>query len=111
MAIIDRLFGSRKSESRAPTTERVEQMVATHVERPRPARAMVYREAYVTYNSGYKRRGIVLDHSDTGVRLRFPTNERLPATVTLNASAVGLEGQARVVWQEGSEAGFSLIRR
>lgn len=48
MAILDRLFGSRKSETRAPTTERVEQMVATHVERPRPARAMVYREAYVT---------------------------------------------------------------
>ena len=70
---------------------------------------MVYREAYVVYDSGYSRKGVVLDHSSTGVRLRFPTNERLPEMVQLHARAVGLEGPARVVWQENSEVGLALM--
>ena len=51
----------------------------------------------------------MLDYSASGVRLRFPTNENLPPEVELRAAAVGLEGQARVVWQHGSEAGLALI--
>ena len=60
-------------------------------------------------DSGYKRRGIVLDYTDTGVRLRFPTNEGMPEHVTVNARGVGVQGRARVVWQKGSEAGFQLV--
>lgn len=111
MALIDRILGTRKPDKKAPTPARVEQMVAPHADMPRPVRAMVYREAYVIYESGYRRRGVVLDHSDTGVRLRFPTNEHLPMEVGLQANAVGLEGRARVIWQEGSEAGLALIAR
>lgn len=111
MALIDRLLGHRQPARKAPTPARVEQMVAPQVDRPRPVRAMVYREAYIVYESGYRRRGVVLDHSDTGVRLRFPTNENLPREVNLQANCVGLEGKARVIWQEGSEAGLALISR
>lgn len=87
---------------------RVEQVTTAEADAPRPVRGMAYREAYVLYESGYRRKGVVLDYSDNGVRVRFPTNERLPTEVLLNAKAVGLEGYARVVWQEGSEVGLTL---
>lgn len=111
MALIDRILGTRKGSADAPTAERVHKMVEPHMDSPRPVRAMVYREAYILYESGYRRKGIVLDYTDTGVRLRFPTNERLPNQVILNAKAVGVEGPARVIWQEGSEVGLALINR
>lgn len=75
---------------------------------PRSVRSMVYREAFVVYESGYRRKGVVLDHTEEGVRLRFPTNERLPDAIVLNAKSVGLHGPAKVVWQKGSEAGLQL---
>lgn len=111
MALVDRIFGKKSAPAAAAPAKRVEQMVAPHRDMPRPARAHVYREATVTYDSGYVRKGIVLDFSDTGVRLRFPTNERLPDNVTLNARAVGISGPARLIWQENSEAGLSLVTR
>lgn len=111
MALINRIFGNKAPQTAAASATRVEQMVAPQDDHPRPVRAMVYREASVTYDSGYVRRGIVLDYSDTGVRLRFQTNERLPAIVTLQAKSVGLNGPARVIWQENSEVGLSLIAR
>jgi hypothetical protein len=68
----------------------------------------VYREAYITYESGYRRRGVVMDFTDAGLRIRFPTNELLPSVVTVNARAVGLSGEADVIWQAGSDAGLRL---
>jgi hypothetical protein len=109
MKLLDRLFKPSKSAPVAPAASRVEKMVTPTQDRPRPARSSVYREAYVVYDSGYKRRGIVLDYTDTGVRLRFPTNEGMPEHVTVNARGVGVQGRARVVWQKGSEAGFQLV--
>ncbi|HRX37754.1 MAG: PilZ domain-containing protein [Hyphomonas sp.] len=107
MALLDRLFGHRKPD--APDLSRISKPAEEEKDMPRPTREMVYREAYVVYASGYRRKGVVLDYSPTGVRLRFPTNERLPDEVQLNARAVGLEGTARVVWQENSEAGLALV--
>ena len=111
-----RLFGTKKPDG--PDPGRIQRTLAQsttpiasrtdHQNLARPARAKVYREAAVAYDSGYRRKGIVLDYSANGVRLRFPTNEGLPPVVYLYARAVGLEGPARVVWQHGSEAGFAL---
>lgn len=107
MTLLTRIFASKKA---APVgAARVEQVTAPAEAKPRPARAMVYREASVVFESGYSRKGIVLDYSDRGVRLRFQTNEGLPKFVTLNAKAVGLEGVAEVIWQKGSEAGLKLV--
>lgn len=54
-------------------------------------------------------KGIALDFTSAGLRIRFPTNEILPRTVHVNAGAVNIRGPARVIWQEGSEGGFELI--
>jgi len=116
MSLKPRLFGTKKPDG--PDASRIQRTLAQStipqasipktVNQSRPKRAMVYREAAIAYDSGYRRKGVVLDYSASGARIRFPTNELLPATVYLYARAVGLEGPARVVWRHGSEAGLAL---
>ena len=116
MAMKPRLFGTKKPEG--PDLGRIQRTLAQSATpiatRPssqnltRQERAKVYREVAVAYESGYRRKGVVLDYTTSGVRIRFPTNESLPQTVYLYARAVGLEGPARVVWQHGSEAGLAM---
>ncbi len=116
MAMKPRLFGTKKPDG--PDLGRIQRTlsestaaIASRTDHPnmaRPERAKVYREAAVAYDSGYRLKGIVLDYTAKGARLRFPTNETLPPTVYLYAGAVGLEGPARVVWQHGSEAGLAM---
>ena len=113
-----RLFGSKKPAG-GPDPTRIQRTLAQanvpaaalpkSQNIKRQHRAMVYREVTVSYNSGYRRSCVALDYSAAGIRVRFPSNEHLPPQVYLHARAVGLEGPARVVWQEGSEAGLALI--
>lgn len=105
MSLFTRLLG-RKTVKVEP--KRLAKVVNAEPDSARPIRAIMYREAYIVYDSGYRRKGVVMDHADNGVRLRFPTNERLPSVVTLHARAIGLEGVADVVWQKNSEAGLRL---
>lgn len=107
MSLLPRLFGSKTPTVQA---DRVAQAVTAEPDRARPVRSAVYREAYVTYDSGYRRKGVVMDVTENGVRMRFPTNENLPAAVTLSARSVGLEGVADVIWQKNSEVGLRLRR-
>ncbi len=106
MALLDRLLKGWKAEPPPPAPDPEPEPEPVPVRSPREA---VYREAYVTYDSGYKRKGVVLDHSDSGVRVRFPTNERMPENVILNAKSVNLHGPAKVVWQNGSEVGLTMV--
>lgn len=105
MPLLTKLFGKKTPRIE---TSRLEKVVNAEPDSARPIRAITYREAYIVYESGYRRKGVVMDHADNGVRLRFPTNERLPAVVILHARAIGLEGEAEVVWQKNSEAGLRL---
>ena len=116
MSLKPRLFGTKNPDG--PDMGRIQRTLAQaatpiatrtdHANLLRPERAKVYREVAIAYDSGYRRKGIVLDYTDKGARVRFPTNEKLPPMVYLYARAVGLEGPAHVVWQHGSEAGLAL---
>lgn len=106
MSLLPRLFGSKKPVT--VDSSKVQRMAEAVPDSARPIRTQVYREAYITYESGYRRKGVVMDYTDTGLRIRFPTNEILPPVVTLTARSVGLEGEADVVWQKNSEAGLRL---
>ena len=87
MAILTRIFGTKKPGMVDPS--RVERVAASQTAEDfaRPVRAQVYREATITLESGYTRKGIVLDYTETGLRIRFPTNESLPRFLILNPSA------------------------
>ena len=106
MSNLPRVFRSRQSVQAVPA--RVQQVAAAVPGRARPLLTHVYREAYITYESGYRRKGVVMDFTNAGLRISFPTNELLPSVVTVNARAVGLSGEADVIWQKGSEAGLRL---
>lgn len=106
MSLMPRLFGSRKPAS--VESARVSHVATATPDSARPLRVQVYREAYVTFESGYRRKGVVMDFTGTGLRIGFPTNERLPDVVTVNARSVGIEGEADVVWQKNTEAGLRL---
>lgn len=107
--MLTRLFASRKTGKVA--LSRIEDVTSSrrNEDFARPLRAQVYREATVTLESGYARKGIVLDYSETGLRIRFPTNEAMPRLLTVNARSVGIAGRAQVIWQKGSEVGLKLI--
>ncbi len=107
MAFLSRLLGKTKAQE--TSRNRVEKALESASDVPRPVRGMVYREAYVVYESGYKRKCIVLDFNDTGVRVRFPTNELLPPSLTVHARSVGLVGPGEVIWQKGTEAGLRVF--
>ncbi|MFN4184148.1 MAG: hypothetical protein ACK4M6_05130 [Hyphomonas sp.] len=109
MTLLTRIFGNRKTETVDPSRIVRATTSQTGEDFARPLRAQVYREATVTLESGYSRKGIVLDYTDTGLRIRFPTNETMPRILTVNARAVGISGRAQVVWQKDSEVGLKLI--
>lgn len=106
MSLLPRFFGSKKPA--LVQSARVEHVASAAPDSARPVRVQVYREAYITYESGYRRKGVVMDFTDTGLRIRFPTNELLPSIVSVNARSVGMEGEADVVWQKNTEAGLRL---
>jgi hypothetical protein len=107
MSLLPRLFGSKKTVT--IDMSRVHQITARVPERARAVRTPVYREASVIYPSGYRRKGVVMDYSNKGVRIRFPSNEALPGCVGLDAGLVGKAGGAAVVWQNNSEVGLRLL--
>ena len=106
MSLLPRLFGFKKPA--LVESARVDHVAAAVADSARPVRVHVYREAYITYKSGYRRKGVVMDFTDTDLRIRFPTNELLPPVVSVNARSVGMEGEADVVWQKNTEAGLRL---
>jgi hypothetical protein len=106
MSIFSTLFGSKKPAAVEP--ERVNEIVSAEPHLARPIRVAVYREASITYESGYSRKGVVMDFADKGLRIRFPTNEALPPVVNVHARAVGLQGEADLIWQNNSEVGLRV---
>ena len=67
-----------------------------------------FKVVSVTYPSGYVRRGMVVDRSETGVRVRFHSRGELPEHVTLTIEAMAGHHSARVVWQDTHDAGLEF---
>ncbi len=69
-----------------------------------------YKEASVTFPSGYTIRGIVVDHSEGGVRMRFQNMEALPEIVDLNVPALNIKTKARVAWNDTIDYGLEFLK-
>lgn len=72
-------------------------------------RAGVYKVVSVTYPTGYVRKGIVVDISPTGARLRFSQRGELPDRVELRIEGLSGIRQGEVVWQETHDAGIKFL--
>ncbi|MGV8929610.1 MAG: PilZ domain-containing protein [Brevundimonas sp.] len=55
---------------------------------------------------GLELTGLILDHSQTGLRLRLDRNLALPARVQVIDLARAVVLEAQVVWRKGQEAGL-----
>lgn len=76
---------------------------------PRAERENSYKEALITTGTGYKVRGIVIDYSEGGVRMRFKTIETLPDVVDISIPAFDIHTRARVAWQDTIDFGLEYI--
>ncbi|MEO0464900.1 MAG: PilZ domain-containing protein [Pseudomonadota bacterium] len=68
-----------------------------------------YKVVTVTYPSGYIRKGIVVDLSPTGARIRFSQRGELPGRVSMRIEGMGGYRDAETVWQETHDAGVRFI--
>lgn len=68
-----------------------------------------YRVVSVTYPSGYIRKGIVVDLSSTGARVRFSERGELPDKITLRIEGLSGRREAETVWQETHDAGLRFL--
>ena len=81
----------------------------TPPEQRRTKREGAYRVAKITYPSGYIRKGIVVDLSTAGARIRFSERGELPGRVTLRIQGLSGLHEAETVWQESHDAGVRFL--
>ena len=105
------LFKSRKreEEAEAEALRQAEEQERLRAVLPRSERTSSYKEIRITTATGYTIRGIVLDHSDTGLRVRFQSMEALPDYVKVHVPGLSIKGSARIVWRDATDFGLQLI--
>jgi len=69
-------------------------------------RSEAYRPCTVIYPSGFKRRGVVMDMSQRGVRIRFTERAGLPETVQVLVDGAAEPRKATVAWHDRIDAGL-----
>ena len=79
------------------------------VEHRRAPREGTYKVVTVTYPTGYTRKGIAVDLSATGVRVRFSQRGELPPRVEIKIDGRSGARAADVVWQETHDAGLKFV--
>ena len=104
VSLIDRIFGRGKAAE--PTSDDVD---IEPVEHRQAERANTYRVVSISYPSGYERRGVIIDMSQTGLRVRFSQRGELPNRVFLKIEGKAGVHTADTVWQETYEAGLKLV--
>lgn len=83
--------------------------VAVPQKTPREERINSWKVAKVFSTFGYSVEGVVLDHSSTGLRLRFRTIESLPELVHVRVSDLKIDVTARIVWTDHSDIGVEFV--
>lgn len=104
MSILAKILG------RSPSVRNDEEPVPEKPTEHRTSdRAGVYKVVSVTYPTGYVRKGIVVDLSPSGARLRFSQRGELPDLVELRIEGMPGARRGEVVWQETHDAGIRFL--
>ncbi|MEM0987091.1 MAG: PilZ domain-containing protein [Pseudomonadota bacterium] len=69
-------------------------------------RSAAYKPCTVIYPSGFKRRGVVMDMSNRGVRIRFTERAGLPDNVRVMVDGFREPRNATVAWHDHIDAGL-----
>lgn len=71
----------------------------------RAGRANSFMEVTVITHHGYKRKGVAIDVSKTGARLRFHTAESMESPIQLKIPKLKMDCAAEIVWHKGVDVG------
>lgn len=102
MSLFTKLLGRKAELESEPADEAPKETRTSN-------RVGAYKVASVTYPTGYVRRGVVIDLSPTGARLRFSQRGGLPDTLKVKIAGMAGERRAEVVWQEDTDAGIRFL--
>lgn len=102
------LFKSKPQPKVEPIQSGDEERLRAYI--PRAERENSFKEAVITFPTGYKTRGIVVDYSATGVRVRFQTVEHLPDVVMLSVPGLNMTTKARMVWHDRIDYGLEFLQ-
>jgi len=69
-------------------------------------RQEAYKPCTIIYPSGFKRRGVVMDMSQRGVRIRFTERAGLPERVQVMVDGFSEPRNATVAWHDTIDAGL-----
>ncbi len=95
-----RLIGSRPQPAVQETAEE------KALRNRRWQRQDAYKPCTVIYPSGFKRRGVVMDMSQRGVRIRFTERAGLPDNVQVIVDGMTAPRNATVAWHDSIDAGL-----
>ncbi len=73
-------------------------------------RKNTYAVVTVVYESGYKRKGVIVNHSGQGAKVRFMSNEDMPSRVAVRMPNQAGDQWADVVWRDFCDAGLRFDR-
>lgn len=79
-------------------------------ERRLSQRQRAYVNCSVTFTSGFVSRGVLIERSLRGARVRFAHKPGLPDTVCFRMEGLGHDVPARVVWQDDCDAGLAFAQ-
>ena len=68
-------------------------------------RAHSFMEAIIITQNAYRKKGVAVDMSETGARLRFHSTEGLTEIVQVKIPLAKVDRSARVVWKDGTDVG------
>ncbi|MEL7284686.1 MAG: PilZ domain-containing protein, partial [Pseudomonadota bacterium] len=80
------------------------------VERRRSERRDVYADVVAMSNAGrYLNKGIALDLSRDGTRIRFQNSDSLLDGMVVNISRYGIKRKARMCWRTRTDVGIEFL--
>ena len=113
MNVLKPTFGQRRSGCAKPyqrSNPHSVEALTSHRKR-RSERECRWCVCYVhskEYGQDVVREAVILDLSDIGARVRCRSRAAFPENVRLRAPRLGLDVQARTVWQEGFDTGIAF---
>lgn len=101
------MFGLFKSNKKQADAEIAEPEV---VERRRSDRSNVFADAVAISNNGhYRKKGVALDLSSDGTRIRFENGDSLVDGMEVKIARYGIKRRARMRWRTRTDVGVEFV--
>lgn len=106
--MLGRLFKRKQEDDGASEEDIIEELLPRRAERE-----AVYAEAILISRSGVEKRGIIMDLSETGVRMRFVSADGLLPGDMVKVKAIlkSFRGIGTIRWKDKTDIGIEIHKR